>query len=185
MENILAIHVETTGIDPKKDEIVSIALVACDSNFKVKDGILLYRSDVDDESVSRGYPYNKLDSKFLKKNGVRSDKFVESIAEFVINSFDLDKPIYLLGYNLANFSKPFFEELLGRFELTLEFSPNLLDAYPVAVTVLGKTTIVELVDLFCKDECLDQEKVMQKCIAFVNIFKGVRKLWNKKILNAS
>lgn len=182
MNNILAFHIETTGLDPHTDEIVSIALCSCDQNFTVKNRLIIYRNDVNESLLKAAYKYNKLSVDFLNKHGIDKQEFLEEILSFIVEEFDLDHPLHLLGYNVSTFSKQFLLELLADFDVSLNISSNTLDAYPVAVTVLGDTNIQELVTLFCKEECLKEEKVMQKCITFVNIFKRVRKLWNKKVL---
>lgn len=182
--NILAFHIETTGLSLSDDEIVSIALCSCDEDFNIKNELLVYRNDIEDKKVKEGYKYNKIGIEFLRVNGLDKESFAEEILTFIVKEFDLEKPIHLLGYNISMFSKPFFMKLLEDFDVELPLSSNLLDAYPVAVTILGNTSIKELLELFStKTDFAREEIVMQKCLTFVNIFKRVRKLWNRKVLN--
>jgi hypothetical protein len=116
---------------------------------------------------------------------VSYEDFYTDILKFLYESVDLTKPIKLLGYNLATFSKPFFENILKEIDVDIPISSNLLDAYPLATTLWGCNSIYETVNMFCRDECLREEEVMRKTISFVNIFKQTRKIWNQKILNAA
>ena len=187
MDNILALHIETTGFNSYNDEIIAIALCSCDKNFNINRTALLYRKGVDEKKLKQSYKFNKLSINFLNENGLEEEEFVEELVSFIIHNFDLNETIHLLGYNLVTFGHPFLTSLFNKHGINLDISPNTLDAYTLASTLLsdqliGNVTIKNLVDVFCKEDCVKEEQVMKKCITFVNIFKQVKKVWNKKVL---
>jgi DNA polymerase III epsilon subunit-like protein len=181
----IAIHLETTGLNPKKDEIIAVAMVASDpENFNPIDAKILYRNDIKIGNLEDSYRYHKLDSDFLKKKGLSEEDFVIEMINFILKYSEDERLPKLMGYNIANFTLPFVQELLTKYDLDVDFSSNLLDAYPLVVGLWGDLPLKEVLREFKPDEAEvlpNNKNVMKKCLTFLNIFRITRKLkWQKK-----
>ena len=182
MDNILAVHVETTGVNPETDQIVSISLIACNADFSPKAILHLYRKNVPLNLVNKSYQYHGISSEFLQENGLGDASFMEELLNFLVAELNLDSPIKLLGYNVIEFTKPFLVSLLEEHDIELRFSINHLDVYSLLAVVFEDITIKEAVGLFGTKSAFTKEEIsLKKCLAFVNIFRSLKKRWRKML----
>lgn len=194
----LAIHVDTTGLNydsydiTEGHEVVALCMMVCDLEFNVVDQITLYNSSVDEIKLANSTQYHGITRAVLDEMGLEEEEFMTEVAQFIITHFcpledDEDEyyaPIKCIGHNVATFSLPFLISLLKKYSLSINFSANVLDTYSVLVPTVGDITLSQMIEIFGDDPDGDEyTSTCYKCKLFINIYKRIRKLWTKKVLN--
>lgn len=149
----LAIDCETSGMsfgdNPSLDhQMVSVALIVSDVKTFSELASLYLEIKWNGESQwnLKAESIHGLTKEYLEENGVDEEEAAASIVEFVMEHFDINKPIVLLGHNVVSFDKPFLKSLLHKFDLPLKFSHRALDSFPVGLLALGAFDSNELFD---------------------------------------
>ena len=74
---------------------------------------------------------------YLEKHGVDEEEAVMQILEFLLENFDLKKPIFVLGHNVATFDLPFLKDLLYRWEVeNIKFGHRAFDTFSASMATL-------------------------------------------------
>lgn len=196
----LALHVDTTGLNYDGDiteghDIVAICLMVCDEQFNILSSITLYNSSIDDARLKFSEKYHGITRGVLDEVGLEEEQFVEQITLYIFENFISDyeeegdytkyPPIRCLGHNIGTFTIPFLQALLEKYDMPMKISVNSIDTHSLLVATIGNGTLTNAIDIFGDDpdEDIEYSSVHYKCKLFVNIFKQVKKLWTKKVLN--
>lgn len=152
-EKFLAIDCETSGMnfgdDPSDNhQMVSIGLIVSDVKT-YKEHATLYL-EIKWNGVSewndKAEAIHGLTKEYLEENGVDEEEAVIQIMEFLMEHFDLNKPLVLLGHNVVAFDKPFLKSALRRYDVPLKISHRALDSFPVGLLAVGAFDSDELFD---------------------------------------
>lgn len=176
---------DTTGIDPASDEIVALCLVACDDDFAIIDRKVLYNKDVDPQLLKQSEYFHKINQAVLEDVGLSEEQFVLGAASFIVEHFlehDIDF-VKCLGHNISDFALPFLRNLFKKWDISIEFSSHVLDTHSVLVPTVGDVNLKQMIVMFGdEDETDEYTSACYKCLLFVNIFKRVKQLWQKRVL---
>lgn len=139
-DKFLAIDCETSGMsfgdDPSVDhQMVSVALILSDvKTYKELASLYL---EIKWNGESNWHPkaeeIHGLSKAYLEENGVSEEEAAEQILEFILDHFDVNRPITLLGHNVVSFDKPFLKSLLRKFGIELKFSHRAIDTFPIGL----------------------------------------------------
>lgn len=143
----LAIDLETSGMsfttaDPSNNyeyQIVSIGLIVSNVNTYTED-YMFYREikwNGTSSWNSKAEAVHGLSREYLEESGVYEEDAVADIVEFIMQHFDITKPIVLMGHNVVSFDKPFFQALLAKYDITLKFSHRAIDSFPMGLLVVN------------------------------------------------
>lgn len=128
---IYFIKIETTGLDPKKDDIVAIraiktiwsdGILKADSEYRK-----LIKSDKLTDEISK---INGVTKAALEKNGVNLKEAYEGLAEF------LEKDANIVSYSISAFLGPFLSESMVKSGVVLSIK-NTLDLFQMSVSLVS------------------------------------------------
>lgn len=147
-DQFLALDLETSGMsftnlhDPSdgyKYQIVSIGLIV--SNVRdYKEEAVLYREikwNGTSEWNAKAESVHGLTKEYLEESGMAEDDALADVMEFIMEHFDITKPIVLLGHNVGTFDRPFFKEWLAKYDIKLKISHRTLDSFPTGLLSVG------------------------------------------------
>lgn len=116
--SLLWVDLEMTGLDPLKDEILEVAVIATDHSLKevakyegvIKVGEKKLHSRLSANSdFWNANPKARDDLILQNKTGKTSEEIQKELISFVNQNFNLDKPIYLAG-NSVHMDQKFIEQ---------------------------------------------------------------------------
>lgn len=149
----LAMDCETSGMsfgdDPSVGhQMVSIALIVSDvKTFQEHDSLYIkIKWNGESEWNEKAEQIHGLSIEHLEEYGVDEEEACVQIVEFIMQHFDINKAIVLMGHNIVAFDKPFLKSLLNKFGVTLKFSHRALDSFPVGLLAVGAFDSDELFD---------------------------------------
>jgi len=184
----ISCHVETNGVNfdtSTRDindgyRVVSVGLVACNENFEVQDEIIIFNYDVDSTDTEK---YHGISNKFLSKYGVSEEEVAVEVSQFIISNTNVNRPIKLIGHNIATFSLPFLKQLLLDHDMSIQFSSNTIDTYSMLIGTMGEYSLSDVVEAFATEDQDEKYKrkelsALHKAHIFVNICQMMRELGN-------
>lgn len=123
MRNIVALDLESTGLNIKTDQIIQISMIKIDNNYNIVDRYMTYVQPVAPYTITlSAYLKHKIIPKML------ADKpFFKDIAPKIL---DFVKGCDLLGYNLIKFDLPLLYNEFKKIGIVWDFSNyHVYDSY--------------------------------------------------------
>lgn len=119
-----------------------------------------------------------MSKEYLEKHGVDEEEAVMDILEFLLEHFDVTKPIFVLGHNVGTFDLPFLKDLLFRHAVeNIKFGHRCFDTFSLSMGTVKEhdsNTLFERVGLPVRTEhnALDDAKYA------LEVFRRLNKAWN-------
>jgi len=192
MDNILAMDCETSGLNwgsakslSNKSPIhgyqaVSWGMIATNLNYEIIEELYV---EIKWNGVAKWEPkaeaIHGLSKAYLDENGLDEEEALAEIVEFFMRNFNLDKPIYCLGHNVASFDVPVLKDLLYRHKVPgIRFGHRHFDTFSLSMGTVGEldsNTLFKRVGLPVRKDhnALDDAKY-----ALVT-FRRINKAWQK------
>ena len=190
MDRILAMDCETSGMNwdaakanCTKNAIhgyqpVSWGMIATDLSYKpiaelyveIKwNGVAKWNSEAE--------KIHGLSKEYLEEHGMEEEEAVATIIEFLMEHFNLDKPIYCLGHNVASFDVPVLKDMFARYDVPgIRFGHRHFDTFSLSmgtVRELDSNTLFKRMGLPIREEhnALDDAKYA------LASYRRINKLW--------
>lgn len=152
MDRILAMDCETSGLNwdaghsdkygsvIKGYQTVSWGLVAADMDFNpIAELYVEIKWDGISKWDQRAEEIHGLSKEYLEEYGMDEEEAIVTMVEFLMDNFNLDKPIYGLGHNAASFDLPIFRELLHKYEIPgIRFGHRAFDTFALSMGTVGE-----------------------------------------------
>ena len=121
--NLAFVDVETTGLDPKKHEIIEIAILREEEDGK----LLFWSTKIKPNNIETAHP------KALEVNGYSFNEWKDSprLGEVVHKMFEMIDGAYFVGYN-PQFDWGFIKEALDECGVQVPKRVRLIDCMPYA-----------------------------------------------------
>lgn len=162
IQRVLAMDCETSGINWKAarsdcDESiargfqsVSWGLVVADTkDYKpIDERYVEIKWNGESRWEPKAEEVHGLSKEYLEENGMDEEEAIIEMVEFIMEYFDITKPLYCLGHNVASFDIPFFRNLLYRHEVGgIRFAQRHFDTFSLS---MGTVKMHDSNDLFHK-----------------------------------
>lgn len=149
----LAIDCETSGMARGPNpavgyQMVSVGLIVSDTkDYKEYDKRhFLIKWNGESEWDQYAEKIHGMSKEWLEENGQDEEDVVMEIIEFIMEHFDVSKPIVLCGHNVVNFDKAFLVQLFDKYGFDVKFSHRAIDSFPLGLVALGAYDSNELFD---------------------------------------
>lgn len=190
---VFAVDCETSGINYERGKCRNVT-----TNYQsISWGIIAARADnfkkIDEMYVEIQYNPKKylwdtraenvhgLSKDYLKENGETEEDAAAMIGEFIAEYLDdLNKPIVLLGHNVATFDKLFLEKLLHGNDLPFKFAHRSLDTFSLSMATVKEYNSDDLFDAFGLDE-RGYHNALDDADNALQVFRKVNLIWDKII----
>ncbi len=198
MDRILAMDCETSGINweasysnSKKTTIdgyqpVSWGLIATDLTYKP---IAELYVEIKWNGVSKwdqkAESIHGLTKKYLDKNGVDEEDAVALIVEFLMEHFNLEKPIYCLGHNVSTFDLVVLKDMFARYDVPgIKFGHRHFDTFSLS---MGTVKELDSNALFKRVGLPDRgsHNSLEDARHALETYRRISKLWKMMTLNMS
>jgi DNA polymerase III epsilon subunit-like protein len=183
-EKFLVIDTETSGMsfggDPSIDyQIVSIGLIVSDFTFKPLEELYVeLQWNGIDKWNDKAESVHGLSKAYLSEHGSSERDAVEKIAGMMVEHFEIERPITLLGHNVGTFDLPFFRKLLLKYDLPFKFSHRTMDTFSLAIGTIGTFNSDDLFDVMGFEKRKSHNALDDARYA-LKTFGTISKLWNK------
>ena len=114
-ENTLIIDFETSGLNPFHDEIIEIAAKKFRSDDQYSTLIKIKK-----KLHKKIVEITKITDDMLIKEGVSQRVAYHDFGEFIQNTFNIEKPLYILAHNGNSFDFIFVKKILATFDFKLD-----------------------------------------------------------------
>lgn len=197
MKNILAMDCETSGLNfssakslSDKSPIhgyqaVSWGMIATNLSYEPLDELYVeIKWNGEAKWDARAEAIHGLSKEYLEENGLDEEDALVEIIEFFMKNFDLKKPIYCLGHNVASFDVPVLKSLFFRHEIPgIRFGHRHFDTFSLGVGTVGTLDSNALFKRVGLPERTDHNSLEDARYALES-FKRINKVWNKLIKSA-
>lgn len=178
----LAIDCETTGIsqglDPSKDhQSISWGLVVSDVNtfLPIDELYLEIKWDGKSNWDEKAYKIHGMSKDYLEKNGLNEIEAVEEISNFILENFDIDDTIVLMGHNVGSFDVFFLKKLLYKNGIMLNFSHRYLDTFSAGFAAFQTFDSNELFELL-EMQRSEYHDALEDAKFSLEVFRRIREL---------
>lgn len=193
LEHILAIDVETTGLffnntDPSFDEesgkyhqVVSIGLVVADATTfeEIEDLYIEIKWDGESEWNVEAENIHGLSKQYLEENGFTNEEAVLVIGQLLLKYWGGNKPVALLGHNVATFDKFFFQRLMMSQGIHVKHANRHIDSFSVGKATVGSCNsddLFEAVGIPTRDS--NSHNALDDAKASLTSVRTVKQLWD-------
>lgn len=189
---IFAVDCETSGINFNHTDLtvnyqsVSWGVIAADAKtFEPIDELYVeiqhdprYKWEMNAERI------HGLSREYLEEHGLTCSDAAAAIGDFLIrnNGGDFNKPIILLGHNVAVFDRPFLKKLLHTEGLPLKFAHRCVDTNSISAVTVQEFNSDDLFSAFGFDH-RDEHNALDDAKMALHVAKSVRLLWKNLIDN--
>ena len=183
-DKFLVVDCETSGFnpgpDPSKDyQAVSWGLIVSDvKTFKPIDGLYL---EVKWNNLSKWSTdaeiIHGLSKSYLQQHGVTEAEAAEQIGGLLVEHFDIDTPITLMGTNVSTFDLPFLRKLLNAYDLPFKFSHRAMDTFSLSMGTVQAFTSDELFEII-NGKQRGKHNALDDAAASLKTFETIKRLWD-------
>ena len=183
-ENTLIIDFETSGLNPFHDEIIEIAAKKFRSDDQYST-LIKIKKKLDKKIVE----ITKITDDMLIKEGVSQRVAFHDFGEFIKNTFNIEKPLYILAHNGNAFDFIFIKKILTTFDFKLDI--RYIDTISVSkfvnprlfshkLATLCHPNIYNIVNINAHramSDVITTEKIFEKMI--YHRFSSIEEVYNK------
>lgn len=184
-ERILFVDTETGGLNPEKNDLLTVALVVWE-NFQILDKKEWKIKKENYRTTQEALAVNKIDLKKIYEDGLEEKKVIEEMISFVKKNFKEPKKSAIAGHNV-NFDISFLKKLFERnfFDWNKYFGYRTIDTMTLLFFVFlqgktGTTRLGKLDDalLFFEIKLSEEERhtALGDIVATVSVFEKLLRL---------
>jgi len=198
MDRILAMDCETSGLNfsaafsNSKDttitgyQPVSWGFIATDLTYKpIAELYVEIKWNGISKWDSKAESVHGLSKKYLEQNGVDEEEAVAMIVEFLMEHFDLTKPIYCLGHNVASFDLVVLKDMLARYDVPgIRFGHRHFDTFSLSmgtVKELDSNTLFKRVGLPTRGD----HNALEDARHALETYRRISKIWTTMLEQSS
>jgi DNA polymerase III epsilon subunit-like protein len=183
---VFAVDCETSGLNYKGSNIstnyqaISFGIIATSiKNFKPIDKLYVeiqfdsskYRWDKKAEDI------HGLSRDYLKENGMSEEEAANQIGTFIYEYLgDINKPVILLGHNVATFDWHFLKKLLHNNGLPFRLSYRCLDTFALSMATVQEFNSDDLFSSFGIEQ-RKEHNALEDASHALTVYRKINKIW--------